>query len=115
MINWTDGSGTARFWGVRLLLDHFQSPGTQVLETTGQASGVAAQAYEYGSSGQGVVLLVNTRMASVSVKLPDSPVGAIAEIIDSVSAAGPARHVPLVDGTLQLLPYAFAVVPIRKS
>eukprot|EP00048_Salpingoeca_helianthica_P017509 m.237593 g.237593 ORF g.237593 m.237593 type:complete len:591 (-) comp21225_c0_seq1:25-1797(-) len=115
MINWTDGSGTARFWGVHLLLEHFQTPSTRILETLVQAGGIAALAYEYGESGNGVMLLVNTKMATTSVRLPDTPPNASAQVIDSVSGSGPARSVPLDNHVLQLLPYATAVVPISRG
>ena len=70
ILNWTTGEGTARYWTLSLLIQHFQ-PGDHLMQTTvtaaaaAEAAPIFAQAFQSGeTAGTQRILLINTKAVS---------------------------------------------------
>jgi hypothetical protein len=106
MMDWTTNQPNARFWVLKLIKDSFH-PGDKLVETRLASSDVSAQAFITPAGRK--LLLVNKRNRSVPVMLPDAG-GATVLAVDPETGDHPARAVQLAAGTVQLEPFAVAVV-----
>lgn len=110
MLNWETGKPNARYWALKMIIDHF-SPGDSLVETVVgfmTPSDYAAQAF-ITKGGQKKVLFLNKRKKTLRVKVPDSFKGAKLSIVDVSTGEDEPREATLDSGTLELAPYAVVV------
>ena len=111
MVNWTTGVGTARWWGLDLLIKELHI-GDQLMQTqvTGDTS-VWGQAYlTHSPAGDArKLLLINTRNAVHNVTVEGAAGGVIA-IIDEQSGETPARREKVASDTLTFQPFSFGIL-----
>ena len=109
MLNWTDGSGTARYWTLKLIIDTVVPFSDSVVQTTVSGGGpVFAQGYT-SASGAKKLLVVSKSHAAATVQLPAELAGATWSVVDEATGFGPARVETVPAGALvQLAPFAVA-------
>ena len=126
MVNWSTGAGTARFWGLKLMIDNF-GPRDRLVNTivnsdnsndeplsslssseAAPATAVYAQAY-VSESNQRRLLLINRYYTSQTVTIKASG-GGIIWFIDESTGESPARSMVISNTTIILPPFAFAVI-----
>ena len=112
LLNWTTGTGTARYRVLELLIDEFVV-GDALVETAGvgAASAVFAQGWVRRARPAAVrfVLLINTKSVASSVTLTGAKGGSM-RVVDEQSGGGPPRSVSVLSDDLILAPFAVAVV-----
>ena len=106
MMDWTTNQPNARFWVLKLIKDSFH-PGDKLVETVVNTRDLASQAFVTPAGRK--LLLVNKRNREIAVSLPDAT-KATALAVDQETGDNPARDVQLTAGTIQLEPFAVAVV-----
>lgn len=109
MMDWTQNKPNARFWVLKLLVDHVH-PGDAMFATDLVGSGsddVVAQGYKTRRGRE--VLLINKRNSSVTVSLPGVDSGAVL-MVDESTGDGPARKTAIKGGQVTLAPFAVAIV-----
>jgi hypothetical protein len=107
MINYNTSEPNARFWVLKLLLDHF-GPGDKLVETTSTAASFTAQAF---STSHGKKLLViNKRNRQQSVSLPAEAAGGSVTFVAPSTGDHAPQSKPLTGSTLLLEPFEVAVV-----
>jgi Glycosyl hydrolases family 39 len=106
MMDWTNNQPNARFWVLKLIKDSFH-PGDKLMETLWRGKDVDAQAFVTPAGRK--LLLVNKRNREIAVSLPDAN-KATALTVDQQTGDNPARGVYLTTDTIQLKPFAVAVV-----
>lgn len=112
MVDWNTGAPNARFRVLELLKKHFV-PGDQLVKTSEGLFRVPfyhAQAFTT-RGGQRKLLLINKRDRSLDLALAGFS-GASVEVVDQVSAGGPARVEHLDGETYRLPPLAVAVLTL---
>jgi hypothetical protein len=120
MIDWTNGKPNARFWVLQLLKQQF-TPGDALFRTTLANPSqtlesmlypdVAAQAYR-SKDGERKVLLVNKRNRTAVIALPPAAVGGSISTVDEANAGGPPQTSPVDVQTIELAPFAVAVITL---
>jgi hypothetical protein len=111
MIDWKNARPNARYWVLRLLVDHFH-PGDQLVGTTVDGAGdVFAQAF-ITPSGK-TLLVINKRNRLIAVALPEAAAGGVLTTVDAATGEDPPRRSLLANGTLALSPFAVATISIR--
>ena len=106
LIDWRNGRPNARYWVVKLLIDHFH-PGDRMVETkVKEGTDVFAQGF-MTPSGR-TLLLVNKRNQTARVVLPET--GATAQVVDGASGEDPPRESRLGTGAIELAPFAVATL-----
>jgi hypothetical protein len=113
MVDWETGAPNARFRVLELLKKHFGPGGSVVHTDSGTMMPTpfyCAQAF-ITSSGQRKLLLINKRDCDLDLKLSGFA-GATAEMVDLVSAGGPARIEPLNSEAFRLRALAVAVLTL---
>ena len=106
MMDWTQNKPNARYWTLKLIKDSFH-PGDKLVETSLNSSDAAAQAFETPTGRK--LLLVNKRDRAMQIPLPEGAQPS-ALVVDETTGDGPARTVKLTGGTIELEPFAVAVV-----
>lgn len=124
MLDWRDGSGTARFWTLKMMIDVLGGAATRkalVATEAAPAGGVFAQGIEVRAADGGqvlrrTVLLVNKKNESATVTVTSAAGAAAAWVDYSAGYAGiPYGSRQLGnDGTLSLDGWAVAIVTLRK-
>lgn len=113
MLNWTDGSGTARYWALKLIIEELAPFSDLVVQTvtTPAAAPAYAQAYTAAAGGARKLLVGSKSSTPVSVQLPAELAGAAFRVVDLATGFGPARieSVP-AGGLLYLAPFAVGIV-----
>jgi hypothetical protein len=112
MLNWTDGSGTARYWALKLIIDSLAPFADNVIETSVTGAGVYAQAFASGDGSVRKLLVASKSSLPATLQLQAELVaGASFSVVDEATGFGPARveAVP-ADGLLQLAPFAVGIV-----
>jgi len=107
MIDWKNGRPNARYWVLKLLVDHFH-PGDRLVATSVNGGDVYAQGF-MTPAGR-TLLLVNRRNRAVEVTLPAA--GAVAQVVDEATGENPPRESHPAERALQLAPFAVAVVSL---
>jgi hypothetical protein len=108
LIDWKTARGNARYWALKLLIDHFK-PGDRLVETTMTGSDdVEAQGF-ITSTGK-KLLLINKRNRPITVELPSELQQARLSTVDEISGENPPRETQLHGGTLQLSPFSVSVL-----
>jgi hypothetical protein len=111
MIDWKNGKPNARYWVLKLLVNHFH-PGDRLVETKVKEGGdVAAQAFVTADGH--TLLLVNKRNSSVDVTLPAGADGARVEAVDEATGEGAPRASSATGPVLRLAPFGVATVAWR--
>jgi hypothetical protein len=111
MIDWKNARPNARYWVLRLLVDHFHG-GDLLADTKVLGSGdVFAQGF-LTPSGR-TILLVNKRNRAVEVAVPDSAAGCQSATVDMATGENPPREGRLASNTVTLAPFAVAIVSLR--
>jgi hypothetical protein len=111
MMDWSSAQPNARYWVLRLLIDHFH-PGDQLVETkVDGSSDVFAQGF-ITPSGK-TLLLVNKRNHPVVVTLPAAANGVDAATVEIATGKSYPRLTHPETGTLTLAPFAVATVSTR--
>jgi hypothetical protein len=107
MIDWATGRPNARYWTLKLLVDHFH-PGDRLVET--QAAGsdeVEAQGFTTPTGRK--ILMINRRNSAIAVDLPDGVAWSTLETVDDATGDDAPRKTALQGRALQLNPFAVAV------
>ena len=107
MMNYVTGDPNPRFWVLKLLKDHF-GPGDTLVETTGNDSGLTAQAFKTKHGKQ--LLVINKRDRARDLDLPADAVGATVLLVAPSTKDHEAAQVALQEKTLHLEPFEVAVV-----
>jgi hypothetical protein len=116
MVDWETGGPNARLRVLELLKKHF-APGGSVMRADSGAPFPVPYYHAQGfvnAAGQRQLLLINKRDIDLDLKLEGFS-GAVAEIVDQVSAGGPARIVQLDGEALRLPALAVAVVTLAAA
>lgn len=107
MIDWKNGKPNARYWALKLIKDNFH-PGDRIVETrVDGADQVAGEAFVAGE--QKKLLLVNKRNTAVKVSLPAGGRRTI-QVVDGQTGENEPQSVELNSSTLELNPFAVAVI-----
>lgn len=106
MMDWTRNKPNARFWALKLIKDSFH-PGDRLVQTELGSHDVAAQAFVTAAGRR--LLLANERDRQINVSLPDAA-RASALVVDETTGDEPAQRVSPVNGSIELGPFAVAVV-----
>jgi hypothetical protein len=106
MMDWRNNKPNARYWVLKLIKDSFH-PGDKLVRTEIGSHDVAAQAFATTSGRK--LLLANKRDRAISISLPDGA-QARAQLVDQTTGDDPARSVSLAGGSIELGPFAVAVV-----
>eukprot|EP01097_Dermamoeba_algensis_P009818 TRINITY_DN705_c0_g1_i3.p1 TRINITY_DN705_c0_g1~~TRINITY_DN705_c0_g1_i3.p1 ORF type:complete len:620 (+),score=118.64 TRINITY_DN705_c0_g1_i3:46-1905(+) len=100
MMNWTSGQPTPRVWALKLVIQHFDSKTTKMMETYFDASSpIFAQGFISGNDGVPRLVLINKSSNIQTVSVPPSFIESQVECVDEISGFGPARVFSL-DGPL---------------
>lgn len=106
MINWKTGNPNARYWVLKMIIDHL-SPGDSLVQTiTGFMSGSDYAAQAFITKNGRKVLLVNKRDKTLQVKVPKSFKGAKLSIVDISSGDHGPVTAELNSDMLEMKPYA---------
>lgn len=114
MVNWHTGQPNARFWTLKLLVDHFGSGDVMnptSIDPADQAN-IAAQAFTR-RHGKKLLLLINKRDTPVAVTFSGASADSI-EFTDQSTGENPARTASVAGGQATLAPYAVAVVSFKS-
>jgi len=106
MIDWRNGRPNARYWVLKLLVDHFH-PGDRLVATDVKGQ---RDVYALGAvtpAGR-TLLLINMRNRTVEVGLPAG--AAVAECVDEATGEDAPRRSRAVSQVLTLAPFAVAAV-----
>jgi Glycosyl hydrolases family 39 len=106
MMDWTQNKPNARYWVLKLIKDSFH-PGDKLVKTETGSNDVAAQGFVTPAGRK--LLVANKRDRTIELPVPDSA-GASALVVDETTGDGPARSLKLVNGEIELGPFAVAVV-----
>lgn len=108
MVDWVNGKPNARYWVLHLLRKNFR-PGDRIVAThIAGATGVAAEAFQTSTGKK--LLLVNRKNQMQSITLPEASSISSVIAVDAGSGEGPAQPRALHGSSLQLAPFAVAVV-----
>ena len=106
LIDWRNGRPNARYWVLKLLVDHFH-PGDRLVATK-VTGGDDVFAQGFATPAGRLLLLVNKRNQPINVGVP---AGAdVVEFVDESTGENPPRTGRLAAQPLRLEPYAVAVV-----
>ncbi len=108
LVDWRNGKPNARYWVLKLLVDHFH-PGDRLVETKAEGGDVFAQGFATPSGRS--LLLVNRRNTPETVTLP-AP-GAVLETVDGATGEDAPRSETLGSATVRLAPFAVATASWR--
>jgi len=107
LVDWESGQPNARFWVLKLLLDHF-GPGDRLVRTSQPGPYVYAQAF-LTRGNQRRLLLVNRRDRDLEVAVPDAG-GSRMQFVDQTTGFQPPASRKLEGETIRLAGYSVAVV-----
>jgi hypothetical protein len=113
MLNWTSGAGTARYWTLSLLLEHYGQPGGLSFWPAYSSAPVwvYAQAFQ-NAAGEKSLLLVSKVPVGQNITLTLDWTNANIQCVDESTGFGPARSLVLTDpegAGFLLWPYAVCV------
>ncbi|WP_327148077.1 hypothetical protein [Nocardia sp. NBC_01329] len=114
LLDWNTGEPNARYRSLKLLLDNF-APGDTVHRAGAAPTMESPETRVYGQAfrspdGSRKILLVNKYPQPVRVRFTD-PVDAITTV-DTTTGSGPAETRPVVNGEVELGPFATAVATV---
>lgn len=109
MVNWENGNGNARYWVLKLLIDHFHK-GDKLVQTNSNVPGVAAQGFVGVNSKR--VLLINKKNTRVEMTLPQATAAAKIRYVDVTTGESPPGSANVTNGKIVLEPFSVAVVEL---
>jgi hypothetical protein len=114
MINWDTAHPNAHYQVLNLVNSNF-GPGDKLISTHSSSTDVVAQASITASGRK--ILLVNTSDRNISVSLSDALQGSTlkTEVVDGASGELPPRKETLKSTSVNLAPFAVAVVTETTS
>ncbi|MBV8631830.1 MAG: glycosyl hydrolase family 39 [Silvibacterium sp.] len=108
MMNWNTGKPNARYWVLKLIKDNFH-PGDKLVDSKfSPYSEAEGQAFATTSGRK--LLLLNRRNRSIEITLPESTPPHTVSVVDRDSGDNPPRVTQENGNTLNLAPFAVAVV-----
>jgi len=107
MLDWETAQPNARYWALKLILDHFR-PGDKIVEASSDSGYVMTQAF-VSSSGERKLLLVNKREREFEISLPGAD-GAKIEAIDLTTGSNPPVTKWITGSTFKLGGFGVAAV-----
>jgi len=110
MLDWDTAKPNARYWALKLIIDHFR-PGDMLVETSSDSGYVTAQAF-LGPRGERKLLLINKRERAFTVDLPE-PAGGKLQTIDLTTGSNPPATRSIA-GSIQLGGFGVAAVTLSK-
>lgn len=110
MMNWVNAKPNARYWVLKLILDHFGA-GDKLVDTRLNSDNVSAQAF-ITKKGK-CLLLINLRNREQSLELPAEAKDAETITVDNSSYEDPPVQSNLTGSSIVLKPFAVAVVKIK--
>jgi hypothetical protein len=111
MLDWDTAQPNARYWVLKLILDHFR-PGDKIVESSCDSGYVMTQAY-VSPGGERNLLLVNKRAREFEISLPGAA-GAKIETIDLTTGSNPPATSRLTGSNFKLGGFGVAVVTLAK-
>jgi len=111
LLDWDTAQPNARYWALKLILDHFR-PGDKIVETSSDSGYVTAQAF-VSRSGERKLLLINKRQREFEISLPEAGGGKI-EMIDLTTGSNPPASSWLTDSNFKLGGSGVAAVTLAK-
>ena len=105
MIDCATGRPNARYWVLKLIHDHF-APGDKLVQTRMEGQDIDAQAFVTPKGH--ALLLINKRNARNTVHLREESKNARMSVVDSSQI----RSLPFTGSTIQLAPFAVAVLEL---
>src|SRR5208282_551534 len=112
MLDWETAQPNARYWALKLILDHFR-PGDKIVEASSDSGYVMTQAF-VGPSGERKLLLVNKREREFDISLPEAD-GAKIEMIDLTTGSNPPVTRWITGSTFKLGGFGVAAVTLAKT
>ena len=112
MLDWETARPNARYWVLKLIIDHFR-PGDKLVETSSDSGYVAAQAF-VSPGGERKLLLINKRAREFEISLPDAR-GAKVESIDLATGSNPPASSTLAGSEFKLGGFGVAAVTLAKQ
>lgn len=109
MVNWENGNGNARYWVLKLLIDHFHK-GDKLVQTNSNVPGVAAQGF-VGVNGKRL-LLINKKNTRVEMSLPQATAATTIRYVDVTTGENPPGSAKVTGGKIVLEPFSVAVVEL---
>jgi hypothetical protein len=109
LIDWRNGKPNARYWVLKLLIDHFH-PGDRLVSTQVEG-GEDVFAQGFVTPEAKTLLIVNKRNRTIEVTLPFE--GARVETVDEATGEDPPRRTMLTPRVLSLAPFAVATASWR--
>jgi len=113
MVNYTTGEGTARYWVLSLLLQHFGVDRTQKSFDTSSSdeSLIYAQGWtDDNKSDQQKLILINKKSTPQQVTLSLKFEAALVQYVDPSTGFGPHQSYILTTTTMQLLPFGVYLI-----
>jgi len=112
MLDWDTAQPNARYWALKLILDHFR-PGDKIVETSSDSGYVTTQAF-VSPSGERKLLLVNKREREFEIILPEAGGGKV-EMIDLTTGSNPPASSWLTGSNFKLGGFGVAAVTLAKN
>jgi hypothetical protein len=109
MVNWTNGNPNARYWVLKLLIDHIHA-GDKLVKTDANLPNVDVQAFS-GPKGKRI-LLINRRNARVEATVAQASGNTKISYVDIATGENPPARANVVDGKITLEPFSVAVVEL---
>lgn len=113
MMNYNTSAPNARYWVLKLLLEHF-GPGDQ-LAATSLPDGATYAAQAFVTSRGRMLLVINKRNRSQPVALPPAWANGSVTYVAPSTGDGPAQTRPVSGTTFTLEPFEVAVVSLAPS
>jgi len=112
MLDWAIAQPNARYWALKLILDHFP-PGDKIVETSSDSGYVMAQAF-VSPGGERMLLLINKRQREFEINLPGAD-GSKIETIDLATGSSPPVTKWVTGSNFRLGGFGVAVVTLAKT
>ncbi|MDP9081069.1 MAG: glycosyl hydrolase family 39 [Bacteroidota bacterium] len=113
MINYINNKPNPRFWVLKLIRDNIHKGSKLVNTGVENNSGDDILAQSFDDNGHKLVLLLNKRNKSTTIKLPDDFKGAKITTVDSVSGDNFPAETTVNDGTIEMKPFAVTLIKVN--
>jgi len=118
MVNYTTGQGTARYWVLMLLLQHFGVERSQTSYSTKSSNSTAIFALGWTDNNENNVqkmIVINKTFQVQEVDLDEGVVGGNMQYVDESTGFGPFGSEILSSSTLQAQPYGVYIITYAQS
>jgi hypothetical protein len=110
MMNWANGKPNARYWVLKLLLDHFGA-GNKLVSTSLHEDDVTAQAFITAKGNK--ILLINPHSKEATIHLPAETKDATIDDVDITAAENQIAQSQVKNNIITLKAFAVAVLTLR--